>query len=177
MNIPTYAGRPGQAGASLMVVLILLLVMTLLGLAVLRGTLLEERMSSNLYDRSLAFQAAESALRAGEVLAQGSPAAPASGCNAAGVCSQPDAAVADRWLNTGFTAWANSTDNLNASGGAAAGTPQFIVEFMGVAPTWPGCDRMIPKHELCEAPRYRVTARSAQANRAQVILQTNFIVQ
>ena len=51
-----------QRGASLVVVLILLLVMTLLGLAVLRGTLLEERMSANLLDRSQNFQAAEAAL-------------------------------------------------------------------------------------------------------------------
>src|SRR5690606_30502218 len=55
-----------QRGASLVVVLILLLVMTLLGLAVLRGTLLEERMSANMFDRSLAFQQAESALREAE---------------------------------------------------------------------------------------------------------------
>ncbi|KMM76405.1 PilX protein [Xanthomonas sp. NCPPB 1128] len=55
-----------QAGISLIVVLLLLLVMTLLGLAVLRGTLLQERMSSNMYDRSLGFQAAEGALRDAE---------------------------------------------------------------------------------------------------------------
>lgn len=57
-----------QSGISLIVVLMLLLVMTLLGLAVLRSTLLEERMSSNMYDRSLAFQAAEGALRDAETV-------------------------------------------------------------------------------------------------------------
>ena len=57
-----------QSGASLIVVLILLLVMTLLGLAVLGNTLLEERMSANMFDRSLGFQAAESASREGEAL-------------------------------------------------------------------------------------------------------------
>lgn len=55
-----------ESGISLIVVLLLLLVMTLLGLAVLRGTLLEERMSANMYDRSLAFQVAEGALRDAE---------------------------------------------------------------------------------------------------------------
>lgn len=59
-----------QSGISLIVVLLLLLVMTLLGLAVLRGTLLQERMSSNMYDRSLGFQAAEGALRDAEKLIQ-----------------------------------------------------------------------------------------------------------
>ena len=52
-----------QRGVALVVVLILLLIVTLLGLASMRGALLEERMSGNLYDRSLSFQAAERALR------------------------------------------------------------------------------------------------------------------
>ena len=72
-----------QAGASLLVVLILLLVMTLLGLAALRGTLLQERMSANLLDRNLNFQAAEAALREGEDLAQAQAAPPAEGLSPA----------------------------------------------------------------------------------------------
>src|SRR3546814_12326930 len=59
-----------QRGASLIVVLILLLVVTLLGLAALRTTILQERMSANLFDRSLSFQAAETALREGQVAIQ-----------------------------------------------------------------------------------------------------------
>jgi type IV pilus assembly protein PilX len=55
-----------QRGAALVVALILLLVATLLGLAASRGTALQERMSSNSYDRSLAFQRTEAALRAAE---------------------------------------------------------------------------------------------------------------
>ena len=47
-----------QRGAVLVTVLVLLMVMTLLGLVGIRTTLLEERMSASLYDRSLAFQAA-----------------------------------------------------------------------------------------------------------------------
>jgi len=58
--------RPPQSGAALIIVLLLLLVMTLLGLASLRATLLEERMSGALFDRSLAFQSAEYAMREAE---------------------------------------------------------------------------------------------------------------
>ncbi len=54
-----------QAGISLLVVLILLLVTSVLGIAVLRSSALQERMSGNMYDRSLAMQAAEVGLRAG----------------------------------------------------------------------------------------------------------------
>ena len=70
LSIPPVPMPRGQRGISLLIVLILLLVTTLLGVVVLRGTLLEERMSANMYDRSLAFQAAESALRNAELAVQ-----------------------------------------------------------------------------------------------------------
>ena len=63
---PTFRSPRRQRGVALLVVLMLLLIMTLLGLASLRGSIMEERMSANLFDRSLMFQAAESALRQGE---------------------------------------------------------------------------------------------------------------
>lgn len=62
----THLGPYRQRGISLIVILMLLLVMTLIGLAVLRTTLLQERMSANLRDRSLSFQTAEAALRDAE---------------------------------------------------------------------------------------------------------------
>ena len=51
--------RSAQRGVALIVALILLVVALIVGLAASRGTLLEEKMSANLYDRSLAFQRAE----------------------------------------------------------------------------------------------------------------------
>ena len=59
--------RNRQRGVALVVAMILLVIATLIGLAASRGTLLQERMSSNAYDRSLAFQRSEAALRAAEV--------------------------------------------------------------------------------------------------------------
>jgi type IV pilus assembly protein PilX len=166
------ASRPAQRGASLLIVLLLLLIVTLLGLAILRTTLLEERMTANMLDRSLSFQAAESALREGEALAQTSPVPPGAGCDALGVCSTPNAALADRWLDPGFTDWVVATDDLGPLPAPAA----YFVEFMGLAPTWPGCDRAIPVPDLCLSPRFRVTARSTAPDRANVMLQSNFIV-
>lgn len=166
-------------GASLLVVLILLLVMTVLGLAILRSTVLEERMSANMFDRSLAFQAAETALREGEALA----ALPATRANvpdpgepcAGGLCPTPDASEEDRWLDSAFGGWVNATTNV----GGLAVTPQYFVEYMGDAPTWPGCDLVDEANmsPLCMRPRYRITARSQAADRAAVVLQTNFIAQ
>src|SRR5690606_41371682 len=83
-----------QRGVVLSVVLILLLVMTVLAIASLSGTLMEERMSNAQYDRSLAFQAAEAAMREAEEAARAKPPLPGSGCDD-GSCARPDPTDAD----------------------------------------------------------------------------------
>lgn len=60
------AGARQQRGAVLITALVLLVVLTLLGLASMQNTILEERMAGNYRDRQIAFEAAEAALRAGE---------------------------------------------------------------------------------------------------------------
>lgn len=143
---------PGrQQGASLVVVLILLLVMTLLGLAVLRGTLLEERMSANMYDRSLAFQQAESALREAEdkvratVLANGNGWVIGVKCGndpAHGGLADIDDSKCGGMPASTFSGgaicadltgdcWFNATDQLGA-GNNSAGAPQYYVQYLGL---------------------------------------------
>ncbi len=58
--------RIKQRGAALIVALIMLLVMTVLGIASLGVTRMEERMAGNARDVDLAFQASEAGLRDGE---------------------------------------------------------------------------------------------------------------
>ncbi len=55
-----------QNGVALVISLLVLLVMTMIGLAAMRTTMLEEKMAGNMQDKMLSFQAAEAALRAGE---------------------------------------------------------------------------------------------------------------
>ena len=155
-----------QRGATLVVVLILLLLMTLLGLASLRSTVLEERMTSNLLDRSLSFQVAEAGLREAEAAMSLNPAFPAVGCNA-GLCARPVPTAIDRWLDPGFTAWRTGT--VSDPNTAA---PRYIAEDMGEGPNWRDCDRLSPIHPLCLTPRYRLTVLSQQAGRASVTLQS-----
>ncbi|MDR6840075.1 pilus assembly PilX family protein [Pseudoxanthomonas sacheonensis] len=141
-----------QGGASLVVVLILLLIMTLLGLAVLRGTLLEERMSANMYDRSLAFQQAESALREGEervrdvIVAEGNGWVigvkcgndPARG-GVTGIvdasCAMPANLYSGGTVCTGTVltsdCWFNAQDQLTTANNSA-GAPQYYVQYMGL---------------------------------------------
>lgn len=122
------SSRARQRGISLMIVLILLLVTTMLGVVVLRGTLLEERMSANMYDRSLAFQAAESALRRAEAQVR---AAVTAG-NPIGVdCSAPATSCPLVPANayTGNSAiW---IDDATSTQVLSAGAPQYYIQFMG----------------------------------------------
>jgi len=74
-NAPTETGRGlryfdaanrEQNGSSLIVALVLLVILTMLGLTSMQIAGIEERMAGNTRDRSLAFQAAEAALRDAE---------------------------------------------------------------------------------------------------------------
>lgn len=55
-----------QNGAVLLVALVMLLILTIIGLASMRGTTLQEKMAGNFKDREISFQAAEASLRKGE---------------------------------------------------------------------------------------------------------------
>jgi type IV pilus assembly protein PilX len=55
-----------QRGAALIISLLMLILMTMIGVTAMRTTTLEEKMAGNMYDRNLAFQAAETTLRSAE---------------------------------------------------------------------------------------------------------------
>lgn len=177
-----------QTGAALIVALLLLVVMTLIGLAGVRSVALEERMTSNSYDRALGFEGAEAALRVGETAAQAQADAipPNSGFTSLGVytdadgtcgsspctgglCSQPDKDCTVRWQDSSFTGWQNAS---SLSLGSNATTPQYIIEFLGG--NFP-CDVDNPDVGAQDCNRYRITARSrasGSTDRSMVILQT-----
>ncbi len=165
-----------QRGATLIVVLILLLVMTLLALASLRGTVLRERMSANQFDRSLSFQATEAALRAGEALAAQRPSPPSSGC-AGGLCAKPDPTAAAVWESS--AAWTGAP-SITVTSGDLTTQSQYIVELL--ADNVPPKGSCTTAGDLSETTctgserRYRITARSQAAGRAEVLLQSIYAV-
>ncbi|NWO08515.1 MAG: hypothetical protein HLX50_23250, partial [Alteromonadaceae bacterium] len=55
-----------ESGSVLIVSLIMLLLLSLIGVAGMQNTTLQNRMTGNLQDRELAFQAAEAAIREAE---------------------------------------------------------------------------------------------------------------
>jgi type IV pilus assembly protein PilX len=80
--------RRRQQGIVLPVVLILLVVLGVLGISGMDDTAMQERMSGNLRDRDIAFQAAESALRQGESVLQANPAAMSANVPIAGIAGR-----------------------------------------------------------------------------------------
>ncbi|HET7656365.1 MAG TPA: PilX N-terminal domain-containing pilus assembly protein [Luteimonas sp.] len=174
-----------QRGVALVVVLVLLVVVTLLALASLRNTILEERMSAAVYDRSLAFQAVEAALREGEAVAATRPEpAPGSAC-VNGLCGKPDPDVAGdnaRWLATGFWddgsgTWREATVEV----GGVTATPRFIVELLDTGlPATGECTTSIDvsPDAACSGTvnHYRITAYSRAEGRAEVMLQSIYAV-
>lgn len=62
----SFSARKQQKGAILVFCLVFLAVLTMMGVSGMESTILEERMSANMRDHNLAFQAAESALKSAE---------------------------------------------------------------------------------------------------------------
>lgn len=164
-----------QDGVSLVVVLILLLIMTLLGLASMRVGLLQERMGSSQFDRSLSFQAVEAAIREAEALIETTPVAsfPTSSC-AAGLCPTPIAGATNRWdlATPPAGTWATATTNITQNGLTVA--PTYMIEYMGKTPKYLAQVGLTSDEETQTVDIFRITARSTQADRATVILQSNY---
>jgi len=172
MNRTSLRNPPrAQRGVSLIVSLILLVIVTLLALGSMRGVVLQTRMSGTTHDRSLAFQAAEAALRTSERRAATLSTAdfPGAGC-ANGLCVQPVLADTPRWQDDAFAGWQASPAQVPAD----APTPQAIVEDMGDAPNWLGCENEVPRQPNCSTRRYRITSRSTADGRATVLLQSQY---
>jgi type IV pilus assembly protein PilX len=170
-----------QQGAALFVSLMMLVLVTILGVAGVRLVSLEEKMAGNSYDRNLAFQSAEAALRVAEKYLEDNKPTPAysdagntcptspspiNNCTT-GICPKPDKDCVSRWdSSAGFTQWESITTSLGTLAGTA---PQYFVEYLGTTYNCTDGGSSDPKN--CK--RYRVTARSNPGTgRATVMLQS-----
>jgi type IV pilus assembly protein PilX len=166
-------GRPvAQQGVVLIVSLILLLLMTLIGTTGMQMTSMEEKMAGNMRDRNLAFQAAESALAAGELYLANVATFPSPFCSKANgrflpldkdcnsATNETDPVwVSIDWDNTDSVAFAGVLSNISAS-------PRYIIEDMGCLPAPAACPGV---------HNYRITARaSGGTTDTVVILQSIF---
>ena len=171
---PAYFHRK-QSGVALITSLILLVVMTLLGLAAIRGVTQEERMAGYSYSRSLSFQSAESALRTVEELVEANKPLAASICGIVSsvmVCPAPAATSKPRWLETDKSVFDSWTPLTAVGTGSLAVTPEYFVEYLGN--TYP-CDPADLVSNL-DCKRYRITVRSSDGanGKTSVMLQSMY---
>ncbi len=166
---------------ALVVALILLLVITLVGLAAVRGTIMQQKMAANMLDRQVAFQNAEAALRAAAATIATTPSNIARNCQpASAIClANPfnDKAVSAGDIHT-------ITTSEYTKGALAASQPQFVIENMGSfanpdTNTGYGQSANSKQYGSAAAPLsaiyYRITVRSGDpalvGDRAVVTLQ------
>lgn len=175
MHPPISKFQKSQRGISLLVVLILLLVMSVLGVAVLRSSAMQERMSANMYDRSLALQAAEQALNFARTALDTDPdknwrvvVPDSTDCSSKGICPTFTKSADATWM-TGPT--------IGGSGGVPETRTQYWIEYLGMNQTGMEIGGVIPASETTSlGPMFRITARSRSDGRADVTLQSDVIL-
>lgn len=158
-----------QGGAVLIVGLIMLLLLTIIGLASIQDASFQESMASNLKDRNMAFQAAESGLRDGEVelakinIAANVLASPVD--NPGDPCFWEGCGSA-----TGFN-WTGGSVNVAATSlSSVAASPRYVLEELDKTNA-PGCTEKEGSPQLmCEVQFYRVTARAVGATDSSVVV-------
>jgi type IV pilus assembly protein PilX len=151
-----------QKGISLVMGLMFLVVLTILGVAGMRGALLEERMAGNTRDRDLAFQAAEAAIRVAE---QALAAPPAFNLGTAYTPVLPSGAENAYWLNTHN--WAAESVQIGWQPQGVSEAPRYVVERLALNGN--GLNAGVP----ITVTAYRITARGVGMNaNTVVILQT-----
>jgi len=187
-----------QRGVALLVALMFLIVLTLLGLAVMRGTTLEEKMAGGNRDYNVALQAAEAALRDAENdLKGGLPASRTlsqyvfpitlwgtgtpSGCVAGGLCVINDETIQLYPPSAGFVDWSNSGATSVRYGTYTGATaisgvaqqPRYILELMQFSAGGQNAGQVGPNWLYY----VRITARAWGASaQTQVYLQEVYLV-
>lgn len=172
-----------QRGITLVVVLLLLIVVTLLGLAALRGTVMQERMSGNVAARAIAFQAAEAVLREAESYAAdpGRPDVPNTGCTN-GLCAMPAPGTASAWETDTFwtTGAGYRISNVETAADSDVDLARYVIEDIGEAEALVGdctsdIDLSVTDCVSTAVGRYyRITVMSRMNNGTEVMLQSTY---
>ena len=190
-----------ERGAVLIVALIMLLLLTLIGVAGIRDSQLQEKMAGGTEDRAIAFQAAESALREGELMVVGGTCTGACATNGyygGAVALLPrvktpsttiPASEADFWgkwfggQNAAGQAagWADTTTKVKAYAGTAlpdvATQPRYVIELLpgnySALPQTTNSGANIATPCVSTIRDYLITARgTGRTDQAVVILQS-----
>ena len=181
-NQSGFSGIQQQRGAVLVFCLIFLAVLTMMGVSGMESTTLEERMSGNMRDHELAFNAAESALQVGEawlILQNTLPITSTDGSTAVWAENAMDPDAADGlywWDHTNINAaWWNANADSIANVAQVAAQPAYVIEQYRTVDT--GQSIALGGGETT-VPRifHRITARGVGINtNARAVVQATFV--
>ncbi len=147
-----------QRGATLVIALVFLVILTFLGVSVATTNTLQERMAGNTRNRDLAFQAAEYALRDAD-------ANRTTGINwSAGPWGGGTAYLLDNGANH-----ANDADYWRTFNWANARTPATPVSGNGVTSSY------VVERMTAAGTAFRVTARGIAPGNSAVVLQVTYV--
>lgn len=167
-----------QRGSALIVSLIILLVMTMIGITAMSTTTLEEKMAGNMRDLSLAFQAAETALREGEGVMKTTSAKPdavtscTTGCE---VWTLNAAAIGGgNFFSLTVGDWASKGRAASTLSGVAT-APKYILEHRAFVADGLALGTVTSSgHKGAEV--YRFTGRgTGGTDDAQVLIQSSYM--
>lgn len=172
-----------QQGAALIVSLVILVVMTIIGLAAIRTSSMEEKMTANTRDQQIATQATEIAIRAAEAWIASQPIEPDVTDNGSSNVWTKDimlsnTALADSWWQQRDAAWWNangvqSPSNITFTTNEAVvnvNRPRYVIEYQ----QYVGDDLLVGTGSTTSGRSYyRVTARgTGGSEQARVLLQS-----
>jgi type IV pilus assembly protein PilX len=165
-----------QQGSTLIVALVILLIMTMLSIAGMQGTILEEKMAGNMADRNVALQSAEAALREAEAIVEPLLAEPTPVTS----CSTPPCQI---WvlgsagdLTTNSDDWWNEqAEEFGVDGeqefALANADPRYFIEYQSFEED----DLASGSNPPTGRTFYRITARGqGTSSTAVVILQATY---
>jgi type IV pilus assembly protein PilX len=163
----SHANYFAQRGATLIVAMILLLLITMIGVAGMQTTNMQERMAGAMMDRNQAFQTAESALRRAEIYlaATKSPTSTKLGSTA-----KPGSS--DYWDST-FNWTSKATAVTDTKYDELAADPLYVIEKISTVAA--GSSVQYKDAQSTNVITYRVTAKgTGLSSNTQVILQSTY---
>ena len=170
-----------QSGVVLMVSLVMLLMLSIIGVTGSQVTTLEEKMAGNSRDQNIAFQSAEAALRAGELVIENTSTA-----NKTLFTTSPVNANGLHLTTEGLdykadATWTDGTDGNPVESAAyaamgdpgaiplVAAQPRFYIEYIGDKPS------IVTDPTSDPVSFFRITARgTGRQNTTRVFLQSQF---
>ncbi|MXW52299.1 MAG: hypothetical protein F4X81_07675 [Gammaproteobacteria bacterium] len=170
-----------QHGIALFISLVILMLLTIAGVAAVQTTQLQARVARNAHDNLVALQAAEQALGEGErfLMASRPDAARYTSAGTDGLWRPADFGQDPVWQAEAVWAAGGSGSRQAGPASGAIAAPRYLIEWLTTL-TGPDNPHLLEQSTVASAPRtaiFRVTARGFGATRySRAQLQSTFAV-